>query len=147
MSLFQFGVRRLSSTQKRVIIEGESTLPSHMPTLAESGLGSVEFDMMVSSEVGQLADPAPSASKKRKKRGKYVRYTPEQRASIGKYAAENGNERARHHFLSTFPDLTESTIRNFKKAYRERLEHERKQAHPKPVTAITTRPKGHPPGF
>ena len=55
-----------------------------MPTLADSAgpWKTVEFDMIVSSEVGQLADPAHSASKKRKKRGKYVRYTPEQRAIV-----------------------------------------------------------------
>ena len=59
-------------------------------------------------------------------RGKYVRYTPEQRASIGKYTLENGNERVRCYYQPLFPNLTESTIRKFKKAYRERLEHERK---------------------
>ena len=48
-------------------------------------------------------------------RGKYVRYTPEERASIGKYALENGNERARRHFQSLFLNLTESTIRNLRR--------------------------------
>lgn len=32
------------------------------------------------------------------KRGKYNDYTPEQRAQIGKYAAENGPTRAAKHF-------------------------------------------------
>ena len=81
----------------------------------------------------------------RKVRGKYTVYAPEQRASIGKYALENGNERARRHFQSRFPNLNESTIRNFKKAYKERLAHERKRDHPQPVTAITARPRGRPP--
>ena len=45
----------------------ENTLPSHMPTLVESGLGTIEFDMIVSSEFGQLAEPAASTSEKRKK--------------------------------------------------------------------------------
>ena len=39
------------------------------------------------------------------------------RAKIGKYAAENGNEKARKHFSKDFPDLKESTIRNFAKKY------------------------------
>lgn len=146
MSLFQFGIRRLSSAQQRPVDEGESALPSHMPTLAESGLGRVEFDAMVSSEVGRLADPTPSsASKKRRKRGKYVQYILEERASIGRYAVENGNERTRLKFRSTFTNLSESTIRNFKKAYMEKLKHERKQAQPKRVTAITIQPRGRPP--
>ena len=72
MSLFQFGVRRVSTSQEQNINEGESTVPSHVPTLAESGLGRVEFDATVANGVGELADPAPSASKRRKMRGKYV---------------------------------------------------------------------------
>ena len=145
MSLFQFGIRRLSSGQRRPVGENESALPSHMPSLPESGLGQVEFDAMASSEVGHLADPAPSAAKKRKKRGKYVQYTPEERARIGRYAVENGNEKARLKFQSNFSNLSESTIRNFKKAYLEKLNHERKQARPKQVTAITAQPRGRPP--
>ena len=53
--------------------------------------------------------------------------------------------KARRHFQSRFPNLNESTIRNFKKAYNERLAHERKRDHPQPVTAITTRLRGRPP--
>lgn len=40
--------------------------------------------------------------KKNSKRGKYNQYTPEQRARIGKYAAENGGSRAASHFSSLF---------------------------------------------
>ena len=91
MSLFQFGVRHVSTSQGQNN-EGESAAPSHVPTLAESGLGRVEFDATLNNGIGELTDPAPSASKKRKVKGKYTVYTPEQRASIGKYALENGNE-------------------------------------------------------
>ena len=38
---------------------------------------------------------------------------------IRKYTLENGNEKARCHFLVEFPNLKESTIRNFKKAHSE----------------------------
>ena len=64
---------------------------------------------------------------------------------IGKYALENGNERARKHFLSKFPNLPESTIRYFKKAYREELEKKRKKSDPQPVVEIIAKPKGRPP--
>lgn len=62
----------------------------------------------------------------------------------GKYALENGTERARRRFQSFSPNLTESTLRNFKKAYRERIEHKRKQDHPQPVTAIKAQPRDRP---
>ena len=51
---------------------------------------------------------------------------------------ENGNERARLHFKAHFPNLKESTIRNFKKAYKEQL---KKKAQ---VTALPTMPRGRP---
>ena len=46
-------------------------------------------------------------------------YSAEDRARIGKYALENGNETARVHFLKKFPNLRESTVRNFKKKQRK----------------------------
>lgn len=141
MSLFQFGVRRASDANQ----DPSEVLPSHMPRFEESGLGRVEFNRTLDNCVGSLADPSKEAAKKRRARGKYGRYTPEQRASIGKYALENGNERARRHFVSVFPDLSESTIRNFKKAYAERLQQERKQPHPQPVVRISVQPRGRPP--
>ena len=64
---------------------------------------------------------------------------------IGKYTLENGNERTRKHFLSKFPNLPESTIRHFMKAYRDELEKKRRKADPQPVVEIAAKPKGCPP--
>uniref|UniRef100_A0A1X7SIB0 DUF4817 domain-containing protein n=1 Tax=Amphimedon queenslandica TaxID=400682 RepID=A0A1X7SIB0_AMPQE len=90
------------------------------------------------------SDSAPAA-KKRRECGTYTAYRRKDSASIGKYALESGNEKARLHFLSTFPNLRESTIRNFTKAYESQLSVERKKVNPKPVTELTTKPKGRPP--
>ena len=64
------------------------------------------------------------------------------KAKIGKHAAENGNEKARKKFTMDFPDLKESTIRNFKKKYYVKLAEARKAGnteafvlHPKFVVA------------
>ena len=110
-----------------------------MPSLESSGLGRVEYNECL-DQVSELADPNPS--KKRKVRGAY---TPADRARIGKYATENGNKRAREHFLRNFPKLNESMVRNFKKAYLMKMEFQRKQLHPQPVTQIPTQPRGRPP--
>jgi len=59
--------------------------------------------------------------------GKYTKYSNEDCTKIGKYALENGNERARKHFLIKYPLLTESTVRNFKKVYNEKLQKESKR--------------------
>ena len=74
----------------------------------------------MATNVPELADPVgPPGKKPRVARGKYSTYTPETRAKIGKYALENGNERARSRFCRDFPKLNESTVSNFKKAYKE----------------------------
>ncbi len=43
------------------------------------------------------------------------------------------------------PNLAESTIQNFKKAYKERLEEQKKHQHPKPITVIPALPRGRRP--
>ena len=139
MSLFQFGFQSSRRNTQEQIASA-----SFVPTRDESGLGAEEYCAILASDVAEFADPTPG-SKKRKTRGKYERYTPEQRAGIGKYALENGNESARRHFLSTFPCLSESTIRNFKKAYIESMKYQQKKIHPQPVTAIPAKPRGRPP--
>jgi len=49
---------------------------------------------------------------------KYNTYTPQQRAEIGKYAAEFGNTRAAKHFSKILDSkISESTARRLKKEY------------------------------
>ena len=120
MSLFQFGFSHVSMQQQ--------------PTQEDSGLGIVEYNSALSS-VSDSCDPTTS-SKRRRQRGTYTHYMPSDCAKIGKYALENGNLKAMRHFSARFPDIKESTIRNFKKAYKERLDCQRKQQNPKPVTDI-----------
>ena len=55
-------------------------------------------------------------------RGKYNSYTPQQRAKIGKYAAENGPTRAVKHFTATWGiHINESTARRLKSEYLKKL--------------------------
>ena len=140
MSLFQFGFSRIDrSVNSR---ELPNVAPEHMPTQEESGLGAIQYESTVNS-VAELADPA--AAKKRKPRGSYVHYNPKERARIGKYALENGNINTISHFKREFPALKESTVRNFKKAYKTHLDVQRKKSNPVPVTEISSLPRGRPP--
>ena len=125
MSLFQFGFTRSSSRGTENDTQEPSDIPNYLPNASECGLG-VEEHSIVTTSVSEFADPEPSR-KKRKIRGKYTEYTDEDRAKIGRYASENGNEKARKHFLKTFPRLTESTVRNFKTKYVEKMRVERKK--------------------
>ena len=46
----------------------------------------------------------------------YMVATPEQKAKVGKYAAENGTTNGIYHFSKKLPSLKESTVRGCKKA-------------------------------
>lgn len=100
--------------------------------------------MVVTSAVCTLANPEPQP-KKRKTKGSYTHYSDEDRARIGKYASDNGNERARRKFKDKYCDLTESTVRNFNKRYLERLAVERRKINPLPVMEISNSERGRPP--
>ena len=89
-----------------------------MPEQIESGLGREEHDI-VSTAVLDLAN-AETEPKRRKTKGKYAMYSDKQRAAIGKYASENGPEKARKRFIAEFPNLNESTVRYFKRLYQQR---------------------------
>ena len=147
MSLYRFGFKRISidnssgsSTESQTI-----DVPDCMPSLDEArglGLGEVEYKSVLNNASDVVMN---SCKRQRIARGKYTKYSNEDRAKIGKYALENGNERARQHFMIKYPLLTESTVRNFKRAYKEKLQKESKKMNPQPVTSITPQPRGRPP--
>ena len=72
----------------------EEQFPPHFPEQTESGLGKEEY-RAVGNAVVDLTDPNRPEEPVRRKRGMYATYTEQDRAKIGKYAAENGNELAR----------------------------------------------------
>ena len=57
----------------------------------------------------------------RQKRGQYGKYTPEQKAMIGKRAAEHGMVAAVRYYIKQFPNLKENTVRDWRNAYRIEL--------------------------
>ena len=76
----------------------------------------------------------------KKKRRVYTAFTDQQRAAIGKYAAECGNAAALRKYHREVPDHGESTVRLFKKRYLEQL-----RASPNTeVTSIASRKRGRP---
>lgn len=80
-----------------------------------------------------------------KKRKRYTVFSDEQRAEIGKYAAENGNKAALEKFRRDIPDLGESTIRLFKKKYYFILKEQKRSGVAAPlVKAIPSMKRGRP---
>ena len=64
-------------------------------------------------------DPnATPKSGRKRKRGEYSHYTPEQKAKIARFAIDNGNSRATKHFSESMGrTINESTFRSCKAAY------------------------------
>ena len=75
------------------------------------------------------------------------KYTPEARAAIGKYCAENGPARACQHFSMAGRNLSESTARKFRDEYLAKMKEKIKD-NPSPVSpcieALPTRRQGRP---
>ena len=148
-TLYQFGFKRRrteNGSGRSTDISTDIEVPRCMPSLEEArtlGLGEAEYKRVLNEMSDAVIDT--TYKKQRVARGKYTKYSNEDRTKIGKYALENGNERARKHFLIKYPLLTESTVRNFKKAYNEKLQKELKKMNPQPVDSITPQPRGRPP--
>ena len=109
-----------------------------LPTPAETGIGEVatkEANRAVQRVLDEQSSQQPSP-----KRRKYTTFNDEQRARVGKYAAENGNTAALRKFRSEIPSLGESTVRFFKKRYLDELRVSSGAA----VTTIASKKRGRP---
>ena len=58
---------------------------------------------------------------------KYTKSTDENQQTIWKYASEHRKSATVHHFKKDSPNITESTVREFKKKYEKQLQKAKKQ--------------------
>ncbi|KAL9972996.1 hypothetical protein ACROYT_G019398 [Oculina patagonica] len=143
MCLFQFGFS-ISSTRQQTphAPENIALAASHLPDQEETILGRNEYNQVAAAVVDLRPQPSQSGSK----RSKYVQYSGEDRAKIAKYSCEHGNTKALQHFSKEYPNLKESTLRNFKKAYEDKLKViQRQEGNVQQVTSLESLPRGRPP--
>ncbi len=129
-SLFQYGFHRVSANNcETPTCQSTGIVPPHLPTVTESGLVRVEYNSVITTRsiVAELTDPVPPT---KVTRSKYTVYTGEYPGKIVKCALENENMSAITHFKGKFPNLKESTVRNFKKSYNNQLNVLRKRHNP-----------------
>lgn len=119
-----------------------------LPTAKDTGLGEAttkEANTAVQRVLEQSMQGGNSTGRKRKI---YTSFSDEQRAAIGRYAAEHSNAAAVKKFKGDFEHgLGESTVRLFKKKYLEELKRakENAQAGKVPeVKKITAKIRGRP---
>ena len=74
----------------------------------------------------------------------YMKFTPEQKAQVARYALESRNKRAIVKYSKQWGvDLKESTVRTWKTKYTEGL-RKRKPTEPLPIKALPDRKQGRP---
>ena len=113
-----------------------------LPSAHETKIGEVatkETNQRVQSALAR-GELGPSSSGRRKRKA-YAVYTDEDRARIGRFAAENNNASALKRFRGDFPDLSESTVRGFKSKY---LAATKKMQTGEIVTSIPSQKRGRP---
>ena len=64
---------------------------------------------------------------KERGRGPYRKYTDQDRAQIGKYCSMHGAAATVRKFVSTFPNLNESTARTMRQKYKNKLKQAKKE--------------------
>ena len=92
--------------------QNNQSIIEFVQSTATSDIGRVDMQVIsdfVSSETSVNRSP------------QYRKWTDKQRYTIGKYAAENGNANTLRKFRTEFPNLSESTVRTFKKRYYEEV--------------------------
>ena len=101
------------------------------------------------ADVASCNSQVESTEKKEKTKVTYHKYTPAQRADIGKYAAHHGGSAACKHFKALLGhDLPEPTARKFKNAYVNELERRKREVPTDqciaPVDELPPRKRGRP---
>ena len=111
-------------------------LSDHMPPAAISS---------ANNEVKDLVNAIPSESRKQGALGPYQNYTDENRAQIGKRAAEFGIINTIRHFSKQFTDrpLKESTVRTWMMNYKKELVNQVKVGGSLTIEKLTTKKRGH----
>ena len=132
MALFDYGFKRLSCPS-----DPRPVLPSPLGSLNKlvPSTSIVEANKEVSERIVKCKDG---------KKASYLKVTPEMKAKVGKYAAENGIVSAIRKFSQQFPpdSLKESTVRGWKQLYLRELQRLRregkKMAHVKVLPMVKT---------
>ncbi len=111
---------------------------------------------VLSSDVIKAANLTVQACRdkasERKKRGTYAKYMAKDRAEIAKYAMDHGSTAAVRNFKERFPNLSESTVRDFRNKYAEAVKEDSEShdgscisdAGNADITELKTKKRGRP---
>ena len=90
------------------------------------------------------SDSCPKDDGSGPSRGPYMKFSPEQKAQVARYAMESGNKQAIVRYSKQWGvDLKESTVRTWKSKYEEE-QRKRKPTEPLPIKALLNRKQDRP---
>ena len=118
-----------SFLKKSILISSVKNMADGQKVISSSsGFGEIDHEI-IEREIN-------NSSSKRKP---YVKYSPEERYKIGKYASENGRITTVSNFQQRFPNMNESTARTFGKR-----KCDAKRQGNIPSTSLPLKPQGRP---
>ena len=94
---------------------------------------------LTASETEQVTKEFTVLENKGTKRGKYIKWSAEERAEIGQHAVRHGVNQTTCLLKGKYPRLTKQTVSDFKKAFIQA-----KQTTDGPVSEISFRKRGRP---
>ena len=85
-------------------------------------------------------------AEKKTRRGKYNKYSSEERAALGKFPSENGTKACVKKYRKQFECLNESTVYRFKNTYRKEMARRRMETGQDNVTVkkLVLKKQGRP---
>jgi hypothetical protein len=98
-------------------------------------------------EANEAVEKAATSRRKGKQRGSYAKFTPDQQAAIGKYAAVHGNQAAIQHFSKDLEvELKTNSVQSWKRKYQAEVDRRRKagEAGDIRVQALPVKKRGRP---
>ena len=76
------------------------------------------------------------ATKEPKKRGEYQKFSPKEKAEIGKYASEHGVTKTIKHFQKKGVEVKASSVRDWRRAYEKELKGMIAEAKPGEIVTV-----------
>ena len=114
MSLFNYFKRKTSDVLEEVIITSTSSVRDSNCT------DNITIDL-TRAEQGEVKTQLVKVENQKSTRKPYNKWTPEERAEIGRYASHHGVSSTIRHFHLKYPTLKKQTVSDFKKGYESQL--------------------------
>ena len=93
------------------------TLSQALESISAENDAEMSVMYLISRETEEVTKEVTVLKNKGAKRGKYIKWTAEERAEIGEHAVRNGITQTVRQFKGKYLQITKQTVSDFKKAF------------------------------